>query len=596
MRFFLKKKYFAFFFLALVFAFGVFIEKANAETRSYEYASIDTFIEVREDSTLKIEESQTFSFSGTFHQGWREIPMEKIAGISDISVFDKTKGEQLEYSRKRLNKEDSLNWGKYTFFKENGKQIIEWYFDASDEDREWVISYTVHGAIEFLKNQTRLYWNIFTNYPVPVRSSRVEVKLPASVDARNIIASVYRSGAGSAGKLDGGGNTVFFQASYFESGEAFTIDVGWLRGVPSLFSFFKDYFSFKFGYILSFVLFLFALVIGSVHWYKGKTIEKGSGTIIPEYDSPDNVHPVFAEVLMRESITPKGFSACIVSLATRGYVKIQEEEKKDFFGSLFSKKSFSIIRMKDPDASLLEFEREYMNALFKKGNSFSFKEIKNNKLAQKDFSEDIRRVKEKAFEELDIKIGAFKEGGMKKDKFAFLSVFSAILLVVLGTVAGEKIFFSHVAFQAWFLGLSAVAISFALWGFMKFEAELSEKGIEMKQKLLGFKMFLSVTEKDRVKNLTPDMFEKYLPYAMIFGVEKQWSKKFEEMHLTSPEWYAGAHAVNATSGAIDSAFSPVSLSNSLSSSFTSAFMSVGGGGAGSGGAGGGGGGGGGGAS
>ncbi len=27
------------------------------------------------------------------------------------------------------------------------------------------------------------------------------------------------------------------------------------------------------------------------------------------------------------------------------------------------------------------------------------------------------------------------------------------------------------AFQAWFLGLSAVAISFALWGFMKFEAD-----------------------------------------------------------------------------------------------------------------------------
>lgn len=119
----------------------------------------------------------------------------------------------------------------------------------------------------------------------------------------------------------------------------------------------------------------------------------------------------------------------------------------------------------------------------------------------------------------------------------------------------------------------------------------------MRQKLLGFKMFLSVTEKDRVKNLTPEMFEKYLPYAMIFGVEKKWSKTFEGMHMQPPEWYGVAPVMGAVSGTINTAFSPVSFSNSFSSAFTSAFASTGGaGGAGSGGAGGGGGGGGGGAS
>ena len=44
--------------------------------------------------------------------------------------------------------------------------------------------------------------------------------------------------------------------------------------------------------------------------------------------------------------------------------------------------------------------------------------------------------------------------------------------------------------------------------------------------------------KDRLQNLTPELFERYLPYAMIFGIEKKWAKAFEAMHLSPPQWYA----------------------------------------------------------
>ena len=101
-----------------------------------------------------------------------------------------------------------------------------------------------------------------------------------------------------------------------------------------------------------------------------------------------------------------------------------------------------------------------------------------------------------------------------------------------------------------------------------------------------------------MQNLKPEFFEKYLPYAMIFGVEKKWAKAFEAMHMPSPSWYAGsAHVGAGFSLNSASSFSPLAFSNSFSSSFTSAFSSSGAGGAsgGGGGAGGGGGGGGGGA-
>jgi uncharacterized membrane protein len=139
--------------------------------------------------------------------------------------------------------------------------------------------------------------------------------------------------------------------------------------------------------------------------------------------------------------------------------------------------------------------------------------------------------------------------------------------------------------------------------FIKFEARLSQEGAILREDWLGFKMYLEKAEKYRMQALvTPDLFEKYLPYAIIFGVEKKWGKAFEGISMQPPSWYhsntiAGSHVGSA--GNLSSGFSAGAFSASFASSFTSAFSSSGGGGGGSGGggsSGGGGGGGGGGAS
>lgn len=645
--------------LVFIFTFCIFSLKIFAQERSYEYSSINENIEVNKDSTIRVEEYQKFSFSGTYHQGWREIPLKDISEISDISVFDSKNQKELEYSRGKLNKESPSSWGKYTTFKENGKQIIEWYYDASNEEHEWVLRYTVHGSIQFLKNQTRLYWNIFTDYTVPIRSSTVVVKIPSEIDPTQVIFTAYRSDTAKIIETTRINQHTFqFNAPYvgaplnfdnynsnfdiFSPGEAFTIDIGWAPGIPPLSSFVRDFINLRFGYIFSFFIFLVAIIIGFTHWLKGKKREKGREVIIPEYEPPQNIPPLFAEIIMKEKASPKGFAATIVSLAVRGYIKINEEKKGEitkFFnkmrtgknyiflslflcailGIIFSfqflffailiilfilriamtigKDGYTLELKKPADANLFEFEKEYIQIIFGDRKTFSFKELQRDKMEQREFSKKITEIKEKIFKELDIKINAFANGGIQKEKFMIISIIGALFVMIFGIVLGNKIFTSHTSLQLWITLLSLISASLTLWGFIKFEAELSEKGIEIRQKLLGFKMFLSITEKDRIKNLTPEMFQMYLPYAMIFGVEKQWSKIFEGMHVPPPEWYGATPVMGAVSGSINTAFSPVSFSNSFSSAFTSAFASTGGaGGAGSGGAGGGGGGGGGGAS
>src|SRR5690606_4162418 len=88
------------------------------------------------------------------------------------------------------------------------------------------------------------------------------------------------------------------------------------------------------------------------------------------------------------------------------------------------------------------------------------------------------------------------------------------------------------------------------------------------------------------------MFEKLLPYAIAFGVEKVWAERFKDLNLKQPEWY-----VSSTHTGFNTAAFTSNLNSSLSSfnsaanppASSSGFSSGSGGGGSSGGGGGGGG-------
>lgn len=132
-------------------------------------------------------------------------------------------------------------------------------------------------------------------------------------------------------------------------------------------------------------------------------------------------------------------------------------------------------------------------------------------------------------------------------------------------------------------------------------------GSETRDHLAGLKEFISWAEKDRIQMLqspqgaerrpvnTDDpramlhLYERLLPYAIVFNQEKEWTKvletRYESAGMAAPTWYAGTSAFSAS--ALSSSISSLS---SASSSSSSSGGSTGGGSAGGGGGGGGGGG------
>jgi uncharacterized membrane protein YgcG len=96
----------------------------------------------------------------------------------------------------------------------------------------------------------------------------------------------------------------------------------------------------------------------------------------------------------------------------------------------------------------------------------------------------------------------------------------------------------------------------------------------------GFKMYLSVAEKDRLNflhepELTVERFESLLPYAIALGVENEWGNRFENALKRSmqetkdyePAWYVGTIPGTA-------AFSPSHFTSTMGKSFSSAISSA----------------------
>lgn len=78
-----------------------------------------------------------------------------------------------------------------------------------------------------------------------------------------------------------------------------------------------------------------------------------------------------------------------------------------------------------------------------------------------------------------------------------------------------------------------------IWVSGKLLSPRTAAGARTFAKVLGFKEYLQRVEKGQIEQLdkTPELFEKYLPYAMALQVESKWSQAFGAVAVPAPQWY-----------------------------------------------------------
>ena len=493
-------------------------------------------------------------------------------------------GHTVALKIKSVQKSDGSPWN-YSTHTSNGNLVLR----IGDADRyvhgiqTYVLTYEQQDVTRYFADtkSDELYWDTNgTEWQVPIGMFSGTFHIDSSLAGRlTSNAACYRGAAGATDRCDIArtGNDFTVRATQLSPGENVTVALGFQ---PETFTAYKktliDIIAGTFMSIVTIVLpiwqGLFVVAFAVVGWliYRYNRLSSRSkevGTIVPEYLPPKEASVTTAATLVTGSTAT--FAAQLIDFAVRHYIKIYEIDKKWIFGS----KDYEIEIMKDI-ASLHPEEQEILRDIFA-GNTvvgarLTMSSLKNNTSVYMSTLDNDKKLETLVRGEYGLR--ARDEAASATFKKTAKILFIAGLLTLQPAIL--------------------IAAAFA-WGFGYSLYPLTDKGLTLDRYLKGLKMYIQVAEAERLKMLqSPEgaekvgavdpnnpkqmvvLYERVLPYAILFGQEKQWNiqlGKYYESLQTQPDWYNSNGTFNAA------AFGSAINNFSTASSYTSASSSSSGG-------------------
>ncbi|RLK52756.1 DUF2207 domain-containing protein [Microbacterium telephonicum] len=333
-------------------------------------------------------------------------------------------------------------------------------------------------------------------------------------------------------------------------------------------------------------------LIGAIVLRRGALADApGRATIVAEYTAPRDVDALEAAVLLGRPT--KAIPAEVLEQAVVGSIRILEGEKKRWGGTPL------VAELVDPQRADRD-GRMLLDGLFPTGAPGDRYEFGTQDTR---FSQAAGGILSAAGKDL-------LERGLRRRVSTWTRVWPLLLAAlslvgtfVFGLVAGETGVDSWLIFALIGVGVAGVAVVVAV----VFRSPLTAAGAEARDHLRGLEEFIRWAEADRIRMLqspggaervavdTDDprqmlhLYETLLPYAVVFGQEKQWSKQLVVLYaatgVTAPHWYVGTGAFDASSfaGGIGSLSAAATASSSTSGGSSGGGSAGGGGGGGGGG-------------
>ena len=500
------------------------------------------------------------------------------------------------------------------------------------------ITYRTDRQLGYFEEHDELYWNVTGNgWEMRILKATASVTLPSTVPAGALKMAGYVGPQGSreqsvTWQVNSVGQASYTSGRPLNFREGLTIVLGWPKGhvaQPSRTQktafFLSD--NAYFAAAMAGLLILFAYYFWA--WRRvGKDPEKG--TVIPRFEPPDNLSPAAMRYIMQMRFDNDAFAAAVINLAVKGYLTISEESKAFGFSQEYTLKRTG----EEPKTSLSRGEKRLARKLFP-GNAKTLKlENKNHKKVSGGMDALKDLLKEEYHKSTFVNNSGYMTVGVlitiavifligisgntpsvpsimfiviwftpwtaatlflwAARKFVMAAIFSFFLVMAGGAFANA----TSIMFLATLVFL--VVINLLFYVLLKSPTNL---GRRIMDRIEGFKMYLATAEEHRLEKLhppdkTPELFERYLPYALALEVDQEWSEKFADVLSRavandgySPHWYHGHHWNSMHTGSFASGLGS-SLSSAISSSSNAPGSSSGFGGGGSSGGGGGGGGGG----
>lgn len=474
------------------------------------------------------------------------------------------------------------------FHTENRSNGVRAYFGSAERfldpgEYTYTWRYDAGRMLGFFESQDELYWNVTgLGWDFPIDRASATVSFDFELPAEAIGVEAYTGGFGDEGdayaaSVDNGGRAQFQTLAPLGLHEGLTVVVTWPKGyveAPGAIQ--------KAGWLLSDnanllvasggLLLLFAYYVPMWRKY-GRDPEEG--LVVTRYEPPDGFSPASLRYIEKMSYDNKAMTAAVVNLAVKGYLRIKK------VGDLHT------LERADPGGSppqLAPGEKELLEALFRDGNTIALDNENHEVLGA-------ARAGHRASLRRDYANRYFRTNGGMNLPALLVAVATAVIALNVGGGATPVVIGVLIA-------MVCVIVAFAI--LMKRPTGIGRKVLDA---AAGFRDYLEIAEKDEMnlKNppqKTPELFERYLPFALALGVDQQWTERFAAVFADlqrtrgtpyHPVWYTGSW--NSRNFSAATAGLTGSLGSAISSSVTAPGSSSGGGGFSGGGGGGGGGGG-----
>jgi hypothetical protein len=483
----------------------------------------------------------------------------------------------------------------------------------------YLLQYDLAGVVDDAEGGQQLYWNaIGGQWQVPIDQALVTVTGPAAVQR----ATCYQGGTGATARCQAAapsGPTVTFAATgALQPGEGLTVVAGYPAGTfagaaPILRERWTAAKAFALtpatglgaAGLLAVLAGGAAVLVGSRgrdRRYLGLTpglspgAVSGAGEqptarvgrrppIAVRFTPPAQLRVGELGTLIDEQANPVDVTATIIDLAVRGYLRIEEVASGEADRDAGEPDDWDLVATGRDTEDLREYERILLDALFAGRSTIRLSDLRTT------FRSHLARTQTELYREVTRR-GWFRANPRSVRIRWYLIGGLVTVAGIAGTVALAAT--THLGLLGAAVLLSGLVV-LLLAGRMP--ARTAE-GTALLAQAQGFRLYLETAEADQIRfEEGQDVFSRYLPYAIVFGVARRWAGLFAQLAASGrsfdrPTWYVGPYGYGGGLDYLRFGTAMTAFSTTTSTAIAAAAPSSSGGGFGGGFAGGGGGGGG----
>jgi uncharacterized membrane protein YgcG len=482
------------------------------QAQSEEFSKFDVSVTVQQDGSLNISEDISVIANGNIIKRGitRALPIGTIG--NDVKM------ERFDYDIQSVSRDGSSE--DYHTKNQGGSKVV--YFGSKDRyldpgAHRYKLNYTAPKQIYFLEDKEEVRWTLAgSDTQLPIRAASLTLTVP---NGMNVLATAcYTGEVGSteqACQMVKNGNQITYTLSRpLNKGEAMVIAAGFPVGSfvkptppppPSPLQ--------KNGTkYISFIGMLIALMYGYRTW-QIHGVDPPTPDVRTQFTAPRGLSPASVQFLNYTMSSQTQLTASLTDLAIKGYIKIDEEERKSFL----SKKEIFVIRPleKDPEVhnDLAPEQVVLYDQLYNMGDIDLDGEY-DKRLAKATTAHN------KSLKDQHAEFMSQGNNGWKVLPYG---------LIMLATVGAAAIFLGNaenLGIVLFIFAVTLLVVGTPLYAWLI--RKPSEDKVKLWAEIKSLKDYLKLSEEKRraipnAPEMTPEYFQSVLPYAIALGIENNWA-------------------------------------------------------------------------